>query len=188
MVQRRQFRKDLLFRLRAFTMELPPLRERLDDIKEIALHQINKLCECYGVQKKEFSPDFFDQISRYEWPGNVRELVSALERAVSAASHEPVIFPKHLPIYIRVSLARASVGQDVPTTNETGRGIENSEPLPKLMEMRDAAIAEVEQRYLRDLMKLTHDMSDACRISGLSRSRLYALLKKYGIPSCFRIA
>lgn len=192
MVHRHQFRKDLLFRLRAFTIDLPSLRERIEDIKEISVHHVAKLCECYGFTRKGFSPDFFEVLGRYEWPGNVRELVNALERAVSAAGQEPVIFPKHLPVYIRVQLARASVGQgqeraasEVKTPENNAQG---SKPLPKLIDLRDAAIAEVEQRYMRELMTLTKNMQEACNISGLSRSRLYALLKKYNIPSCFRIS
>ncbi len=187
MAHRRQFRKDLVFRLRAFTMDLPPLRERKEDIREIAAHYMGKFCECYGFDRKKFSTDFFDVLNRYDWPGNVRELVNALERAISAASHEPVIFPKHLPIYIRVSLARASVDPEASLTKEPQLEFEAYEALPSLISVRDEAIAEAEQRYLKELMKLTKDMNEACRISGLSRSRLYALLKKYGIPSCFRI-
>jgi two-component system, NtrC family, response regulator len=188
MVHGHHFRKDLLFRLRAFTIELPPLRHRVEDIREITAHHTDKFCESYGLARKTFSPDFFDMLDRYEWPGNVRELVNALERAVSAARHEPVLFPKHLPVYIRVHLARASVEQGQATVQtslyETGNTCRGT--LPRLLDLRDATIAELEQRYLRELTNLAADMHEACAISGLSRSRLYALLKKYGIPSCLR--
>ena len=184
MVQQHRFRKDLLFRLRAFSMELPRLRDRTDDIREIAAHHVSKLSETYGFAKKSFSPDFFEVLHRYDWPGNVRELVNALERAVSAASHEPVLFPKHLPVYIRVHLVRASLEQGQDNTVPSSFF---ARPLPGLMEVRETSMAEVEQRYLRELMTLTSDMQEASAISGLSRSRLYALLKKHGIPSCFQI-
>ena len=189
MVQRHRFRKDLLFRLRAFTMELPPLRDRIEDIQDIAAHHVNKLCDSYGLAGKSFSPDFFEVLNRYEWPGNVRELVNALERAVSAARHEPVLFPKHLPVYIRVHLARASVEQGQATSeNPFTRAVGlDGTTLPRLVEARDSAIAELEQRYLQELMTLAEDMEQACAISGLSRSRLYALLKKHNLPSCFRL-
>jgi two-component system NtrC family response regulator len=186
MVRHHQFRKDLLFRLRAFTLELPPLRDRLDDIREIAAHHVGRLCKCYGLEKKDFSPDFFEVLDRYGWPGNVRELVNAMERAVSAAKHEPVIFPKHLPINIRISIARASVGQEINPKTALQCRAGKPTPLPKLIDKRDAAIAEVEQQYLKELMALTDDMQEACCIAGLSRSRLYALLKKYNLPSCYR--
>lgn len=189
MVHRHRFRKDLLFRLKAFTMELPPLRQRIEDIPDIAAHHVSKLCHSYQLNNKSFSPDFFEVLGRYDWPGNVRELVNALERAVSAARHEPILFPKHLPVYIRVHLARASVeqGQTGPESS-LGRvdGLEGP-TLPTLVEAREAAIAQLEQRYLRELMTFAVDMEQACSISGLSRSRLYALLKKHNLPSCFRL-
>jgi two-component system, NtrC family, response regulator len=190
MVHRHQFRKDLLFRLRAFTMELPPLRQRIDDIREIAAHHTAKFCESYSLARKAFSPDFFEVLDRYEWPGNVRELVNALERAVSAARHEPLLFPKHLPVYIRVHLARAAVEQGQVAVYTPLPNIDNLSriTLPRLLDLRDATLAETEQRYLQELMNMAVDMRAACVISGLSRSRLYALLKKYGIPSSFRIS
>lgn len=188
MVHRHRFRKDLLFRLRAFTMELPPLRQRIEDIPAIAIHHVDKFCHSYGLAPKTFSPEFFEVMSRYQWPGNVRELVNALERAVSAARHEPVLFPKHLPVYIRVHLARASVEQgqagDLPFVRTDGA---DGATLPRLIEAREAAIAQMEQRYLKELMTMATDMEQACTISGLSRSRLYALLKKHNLPSCFRL-
>ncbi len=189
MVHRHRFRKDLLFRLRAFTMELPPLRQRIEDIPAIAIHHVDRFCHSYGLVAKTFSPEFFEVLSRYQWPGNVRELVNALERAVSAARHEPVLFPKHLPVYIRVHLARASVeqgqgGADLPIIRPEGA---DGATLPRLIEAREAAIAQVEQRYLKELMAMAADMEQACTISGLSRSRLYALLKKHNLPSCFRL-
>ncbi|MFP5212390.1 MAG: sigma 54-interacting transcriptional regulator, partial [Acidobacteriota bacterium] len=189
MVDRHQFRKDLLFRLRAFTIELPSLRERAEDIKEISVYHVGKLCECYGLPDKRFSPDFFEVLARYGWSGNVRELVNALERAVSAAGQEPVIFPKHLPVYIRVHLARASLGQgqEVQEADASQDAAKRPKPILKLVETREAAIAEVERQYMRELMTVSKDMQEACAVSGLSRSRLYALLKKYNIPSCFRI-
>ena len=115
--------------------------------------------------------------------------MNALERAVSAARHEPVLFPKHLPVYIRVHLARASVEQgqaDPESPLARVDGLEGPN-LPTLVEAREAAIAQLEQRYLRELMTFAADMNQACVISGLSRSRLYSLLKKHNLPSCFRL-
>lgn len=189
MVHRHRFRKDLLFRLRAFTMELPSLRHRIEDISLIATHHVDKLCQSYGMNGKSFSPDFFEVLGRYEWPGNVRELVNALERAVSAARHEPVLFPKHLPVYIRVHLARASVeqGQSIPDLPIARIDGPNGTTLPRLVEAREATVAQFEQHYLRELLTLAKDMEQACAMSGLSRSRLYALLKKHSLPPSFRL-
>lgn len=189
MVRLHRFRKDLLYRLRAFTIELPTLRERASDIGKIAAHHVAEICEGYQQPVKSFSPDFIDFLCRYEWPGNVRELVNALERAVAAARQEPVLFPKHLPVYIRVHLARASVEQESASetvTDEAQSSTVQCEPLPRLVDLRDAAIKELERNYLCNLMAQASTMQQACAISGLSRSRLYALLKKHSLPSCFR--
>ena len=62
-----------------------------------------------------------------------------------------------------------------------------SNTLPPLIEAREAAMTHLEHHYLRELMTLAADMQEACTISGLSRSRLYALLKKHNLPSCFRL-
>jgi len=187
MVQLHRFRKDLLYRLRAFTIELPSLRERLDDIREIAAHHLEKICTSYQQPTKSFSPDFFEYLNRYEWPGNVRELVNALERAVAAARQEPVLFPKHLPVYIRVHLARASIEQETDCAGQSplNKNMAQAASLPRLVDVREAAISELEHNYLQDLMHRATTMQEACAISGLSRSRLYALLKKYSLPSCF---
>ena len=114
-------------------------------------------------------------------PAHVRELLNALERAISAAINEPVLFPKHLPTYIRVQLARASVGIQ-PFSNEIQDEPPKASNQLKLAEVREAAMIEVERNYLKELVSVTGgDVSEACLMSGLSRSRLYALLKKYNI-------
>jgi two-component system, NtrC family, response regulator len=182
MVRHGRFRKDLLFRIRAFSMELPPLRERLEDIEELVKYQMTQLCECYGMRKKDFSPEFFEVLKRYSWPGNVRELFNALERAIAAARHEPALFPKHLPTYIRIELARSSVSDESALRDAAPETAGTAKSIPSLKQVRDAAVAEVEQRYVRDLATLTSgDIGEACRLSGLSRSRLYHLLKKYSV-------
>lgn len=181
MVQRRAFRKDLLFRLRAFTVELPVLRERIEDVREIATHHVARLCRAYGVKRKGFSEDFFDVLGRYDWPGNVRELVSAIERAICASHHDPILFPKHLPTYIRVALARRKVTRVSFRGRESAGETSPGQPLPAFAEYRENALREAEQRYLVSLLDSSGGIREACRISGLSRSRLYALLKKYDL-------
>jgi len=172
MVQDGTFRSDLLFRVRTLPIELPPLSARKEDIKELAMYHMARVCERYQIGTKGFSPEVFDALMAYEWPGNVRELVNAIERAISDAYHEPTLFPKHLPLDLRVKVARSSVKKEaIPTA-------EGVIPLGSLAECRHAA----EGRYLRDLMFQTKGkIKEACRISGLSRSRLYVLLKEHNL-------
>lgn len=184
MVQHRQFRKDLLFRLRGFTIELPPLREHPEDIAALSDYHMAQLCGCYGIKKKGYSPEFFEVLARYNWPGNVRELVNALERAVAAARHEPILFPKHLPTYIRVQLARSSVAPEQESQQAVKGARAPDQSFPRLADVRETAIAHAERRYLKELIAQSKgDVQKACRIAGLSRSRLYALLKKYQIST-----
>jgi two-component system NtrC family response regulator len=179
MVRRDLFREDLLFRLRSFTIELPPLRERTEDIPDLITYYEAKLCERYGIEPKELSPDFYDTLATYSWPGNVRELIHSLERALINGRYERVLFPKHLPTYIRAQIARSSVNEKgMPEVREA----DAPRAFPTIQEVRDRAIAEVEKKYLMDLIALTRgDIKEACRLSGLSRSRLYLLLKKHGV-------
>ncbi len=172
MVRQGTFRSDLLFRLRTLTIELPPLSERKEDIKELAMYHMARVCERYQIGTKGFAPEFFDALMAYEWPGNVRELVNAVERAITAGYQEPTLFPKHLPLEIRVKVARSSVKKEgTPPSDDAA-------PLGPLSEYRRVA----ERRYLEELVGRTRgNIRDACRISGLSRSRLYALLKEHNL-------
>lgn len=184
MADRGKFRKDLLYRLRSITIELPPLRERHNDIKELAWYYTARISERYGAEIKGFSSDFFDVLFAYDWPGNVRELVKTLEGAISDARYEPTLFPKHLPAPIRIRLARASVSKDPYTAD---KGIQTKNKLISIMpykfrEVREVAISEMEKNYFQDLMKLAKgSIKKSCEVSGLSRNRLYFYLKRHNI-------
>jgi len=184
MVRSGGFREDLLFRIRTLVLDLPPLRETKEDIKDLAVFYLVRFCEQYGVAMKSFSPEFQDVLRTYDWPGNVRELIQALEKAIVSAGEEPVLFPKHLPEHIRVHLARAAVLKKRPATAEKeDAGEEEGTPV-SLKDFREEHLGRLEKRYLESLMRtMGGDIGAACRTSGLSRSRLYTLLKKYGIPT-----
>jgi len=175
MVQEGRFREDLFFRLRAVTIELPPLRERPEDIKELIFYYVNKICTRHGTEVKGFSPEFMEALCAYEWPGNIRELVNALESSIAAALHENILYPKHLPTHIRVHLIRGAVNKKddiaIPPVNMTS-----------LKERRELVYAREERQYLQDLMSITgRNIREACEMSGLRRARLYQLIKKHGI-------
>ena len=180
MVRQGRFREDLLFRIRTLAIESPPLREIPEDIKKLTLFFMNDLCERFGIVPKGASPEFWDIVTEYQWPGNVRELIQALEKALLSAKDEPMLFPKHLPTYIRIQAARDSFPKKPASPGKPE--IRSSVPKvpPKLKEIRKAAVSEAEKQYLKDLISFVGgDNNKACRISGLSRSRYYTLLKKY---------
>jgi two-component system NtrC family response regulator len=176
------FRQDLLYRLQAVTIEIPPLRERRQDIREIALHHVDRICKRWNIAAKGYSPDFFDVLAAYRWPGNARELVNTLEHALSNAAEDPILFPKHLPAQIRVAFTRARLTKDEAAAPDSGSGVAEAEDIETFRDFRESTVAAAEKQYLEKLMARTHgDVATACRISGLSRPRLYSLLKKYEI-------
>jgi two-component system NtrC family response regulator len=180
MVKSERFRSDLLFRISTFVIELPSIRERPEDIKELARYHIDRICDHYGTPTKEFSPDFLEMLAAYSWPGNVRELVNTLERTIAAARFESILFPKHLPINLRIEVTKTTMKREAPSQKPTEQS--GSISLPPLHELRDSIYSNVEKQYLLDLMVLTdNNVTEACRVSGLSPSRFYALLKKQGI-------
>jgi two-component system NtrC family response regulator len=177
-----RFRKDLLFRLITFVIELPALRERIKDIKEITNYYVDKLCKKYGGKSKIISNEFLELLSQYDWPGNIRELVSTLERAVVMEPFSPTLYPKHLPDYIRATILDVSTGKQKTVTGNQQSALNSLNKLLPWREYRQKTMYQVEKRYLKDLIQSTGgDIKAACDISGLKRARLYQLLKKYNI-------
>jgi two-component system NtrC family response regulator len=178
MVAKEQFRSDLYYRIRSLIIPVPPLRERNGDIKELCFYFTEKLCQRYGKEIKGFSPNFFETIAEYKWPGNVREMLNALESAIVVAVEEPMLFKKHLPEAIRIAVARNAVGK-----NKIAKPVvPASVPTQSLKQHRDEAILQIEKNYLLELMRTSQgNIMQACKLSGLSRPRLYGLMKKYSI-------
>jgi two-component system NtrC family response regulator len=182
MTNKGSFREDLLFRLRAFNLPLPPLRSRREDIKALANHYIIRICERQGIGIKGVSPDFIEMLTRYSWPGNVRELINALETAISAASGEDMLFSMHIPDYIRIQIAKASLPDGQAKGIAATADFSEANPLPSFKSYRKEATERAEKEYLERLTALTdRKVQEACRISGLSRSRYYELIKRHGI-------
>jgi two-component system NtrC family response regulator len=178
MVQDGAFRPDLLFRLQSLVVDLPPLRERIKDVKDIAFFYISKFCDRYSLGTKGWSPEFLEALNTYHWPGNVRELINALERSVSVAHDELNLFPIHLPTHIRSQMARASFEPKQASKAFSDVSADPSDPFSDL----NSLIETTETKYFQDLMAFTGgDIKEVCRISGLSRAQVYRLLKKYNI-------
>lgn len=181
MVEEGTFRSDLLFRLRSFIIELPPLRKRKDDIKALARYHVDRFCEQYGQASKGFSPEFLAMLTSYPWPGNVRELVSTLERTLAATRFEQTLYPQHLPSHIRIHVRRAQMEKDASAPAASDAALPSG-TLQTLQDYRESIWNQAEQQYLVQLMdKNRDDITAACEMSGLSQSRLYALLKKHQI-------
>ena len=181
MVQREEFRRDLFYRLLGIQIQLPPLRAIAEDINELACNFIRRHCQRLKIEGKGFSSDFLDALMQYEWPGNIRELMNTIEQAIAQAGKEAILYPRHLPKTIRAQLARRALGTtDAQAEQETE--ILKADTFPDLKSHRKQQIVELETQYLKNLMRITlGNIEQSCRIAGLSRARLYALLKRYDI-------
>lgn len=178
MVKDGSFRKDLLFRIRAIEIKLPPLRDRGQDIQEITIRKIHQLSQRYGTGTKGMSPEFLETMAAQRWPGNVRELINVLEYALASAGKDPILFPKHLPpAYRAAKLERDSRQRSKEEASHKDVSEDHGE-FPTLSKYRE----ETEKNYLQILLvKARGDREKACRLSGMSQSRLYGLLKKHNL-------
>ena len=148
-----QFREDLYYRLNVVAIELPPLRERKEDIPLLAQHFLKEFAVENQKEITGFSPEATDFLLKYEWPGNIRELENAIERAVILAKNS----------YIEVA--------DLPQEN-----LLLAQPAsPK------KSIGEVERNHILNILSETGgNYSEAARILGISRVTLYNKARAYG--------
>ena len=169
MVKDGSFRADLLFRLQALTIKLPPLKERLDDLKDLVIYFLGKLCERYNQETKGIAPDLIEALSCHNWPGNIRELHQIVEQIFSQTVGIPTLFSAHLPQDLRIRLARATVQQEINN---------NTMPTCSLPSWKEYK-RQTETSYIEKLTQLSEqNIQKASKISGLSRARLYQLLDK----------
>jgi DNA-binding NtrC family response regulator len=99
-VAERQFREDLFFRLSVFPIQIPPLRERVDDVLILARHFVEKFCRDLNKTELTLAPGAIDELRAYQWPGNVRELQNCIERAVILTEGD-AIHARHLSLSFR---------------------------------------------------------------------------------------
>src|SRR5258708_12839759 len=110
MVQRREFREDLYYRLNVVQLNLPPLRDRRDDIHLLALHFLQMAAQQFNKSVKKFSRAALHALDEYAWPGNVRELENVVQRAaVICDGHSVELWP--LPSSVRDSCENSSPSQ-----------------------------------------------------------------------------
>ena len=186
MVKENRFREDLLYRIRSFLVHSPPLRDRPGDIAELAMYHVTRQCEKMEIQTKGFSPDFFEAINAYNWPGNVRELLNTIDSALAAAGEQPILFPQHLPIKIRAKIAKSGLktfAQDsLIEESLSDLAALPDESVSTYKKFRDQLLDAGEKHYFLRVCNLSQgNVKEACKITGLSQSRLYFFLQKHEI-------
>jgi DNA-binding NtrC family response regulator len=168
MVKEGLFRKDLYYRLKVMVVEMPPLRDRLEDILLLSNLFIEENNKEYNKTIKGFSDEAKKLMVQYAWPGNVRELKNVIERAMILTDQE-VITPKHLPFELK------QFEKMVP--ENTGGEISEAP-----MDLSDMSLEGMEKTHLsRVLKRLEWNKSKASKFLGISRATLRAKIKKYNI-------
>ncbi len=163
MVSDKNFRQDLLYRLNTFVVEIPPLKQRIDDIVPMAENFIVKSAARYNKPTPILSTQAKQQLLSYAWPGNVRELSHTLERATLLAGDE--IFPEHLML---VEVASNDVAPAIETASE---GLADN-----------LTMEEIEKKVIEHRLKLNKgNAMDAAKSLAMSRSAFYRRLDKFGL-------
>jgi two-component system nitrogen regulation response regulator NtrX len=169
-IRKGAFREDLYFRLNVIPFEVPPLRERREDIPPLARHFIAEFSEEYGKRAKELAPEALDLLTALPWPGNVRELRNIIERLVIMTPGD-LIEARHLPAPLVGALVPAGDGAAAAVLSD----------FPSLAEARE----DFEKRYIRKkYQECGGNMSRTAEALQVERSNLYRKMKGYGlIPS-----
>jgi two-component system, NtrC family, response regulator HydG len=179
-----KFREDLYYRLSPLRIDLPALRDRLEDIPHIARRLLDRHGRRIGRAGVAFSDAAMAALTAYPWPGNVRELANAIEFALTLSKGD-LIEAHHLPSYVpsrQESQGPASGTGQAPSRPgaKSGSGVNLEVPYS---EARAEVLRDFDRSYLEELMQATAgNLSAAARRSGIDRSNLRRMLRQLGIP------
>jgi DNA-binding NtrC family response regulator len=162
LVEDKQFREDLFYRLSVIAIDVPPLRERKEDIPFLVDHFVQKCCARQKAAGVSVSPEALEILTKYAWPGNVRELENLIERLVVLRKGS-VVLPEHLPAEFRQQKPRiAKVALELPD-----EGID---------------LEEVEKEILLQALQRYHwNQTHAARYLNISRKTLIYRMEKFGM-------
>jgi len=161
MVREGTFREDLFYRLNVLTLQLPPLRQHPEDIPLLVQNFLTQYCNRTGEYKK-IASEVIDIFYSYSWPGNIRELKALIERILVCSDME-VITKDDLPLNICLGIRECKYNEDPHST-------------------LNKALEETERELIKKALEMAHESkSEAARILGISRTRLYRKLKQFGL-------
>lgn len=156
MLENGEFRQDLLYRINTVEIELPPLRERVEDIPLLADHYLKQFAKKYKKRIRKVSAAAMKELEMYSWPGNIRELQHAIERAVIMAEGS-MLEPDDFVLF-------------------------NKSKAKSDMEFDTYDLDEVEKKVIKKVLDKTHgNISHAARELGLTRTSLYRRMEKHGL-------
>ena len=163
-ISRGNFREDLFYRLNVIPFFVPPLRERKEDIPQLARYFLKEFASTYGRRPREMTDDAIEALMRYSWPGNVRELRNVIERIVIMNPTTSRFERKHLPPLVYRNGGRGSARTEFSTLHQA----------------RDA----YERDYILKKLDENHgNVTRTAEVLGLERSHLYRKMKTLGIAA-----
>jgi DNA-binding NtrC family response regulator len=169
------FREDLYHRINVFSIFLPPLREKKEDIPLLALHFLNQFNLMLEKNIKSISEESMKLLIDYPWPGNVRELQNAIQQAIIMA--EDIILPEHLPFYIKENKGAGLAPVLLPEKNNLN--------LPNgfsLKNMINQLSQNAERKIILDVLKRTNwNKAEAARLLKINYKTLYLKIKECGL-------
>ncbi|MFC1734476.1 sigma-54-dependent transcriptional regulator [Candidatus Hydrogenedentota bacterium] len=178
-VAEQDFRQDLFFRLNVLPIHVPPLRERRDDIPSLVKGLMASCCERYSISVKQVDPEALEVLVNYHWPGNIRQLSNAVQHAATTAGNDLIVFAKHLPNEIRVASLKARYTLDGSLLDGAEMSDDAETALKPWTAFKKDATERAEREYVTKLQAATGgDVGEALKISDMSRSSYYALVKK----------
>lgn len=174
MVVRKEFRQDLYYRLNVIKIDIPPLRDRINDIPLIANSLIRKLERKFHRHGIQVSNEVFQILKRHHWPGNVRELENVLERCVNVLNGN-VITVEQLPLYL---YEKPTTDRRYDLTVSSRKGTNEQIPVKPLKEVIEEAEIEA---IIKALNETKGNKVEAARLLGIGKSTFYDKCKLYKI-------
>jgi len=173
MVKEEKFRQDLFYRLNVFPISIPPLRERKNDVPQLAYHFLKRFCGKTGKVISGFSDDALETLVNFNWPGNVRQLKNVIERLV-IMSDGTQLNQKVLYDNLEIGPSKELVDASVP------RNLEELKAVKKIF--IENHFGKIETAFLlKALLKADGNITKAAKIVGMQRSNFSALMKNYDI-------
>ncbi|HDR7354503.1 PAS domain S-box protein [Bacillus cereus] len=170
MVQRGEFREDLYYRLNVFEIDIPPLRERKEDMIHITEFLIKKLNGELGSNVLSLDKRVRDIFMEHDWPGNIRELENVLERAMNVIEGM-IIQVYHLPAYLRKKDLEEELNHEIFTMDQEKH---------EMSYLLQAEVESAEKRAItRALEKTAGNVKEAAELLGIHRASLYRKIEKY---------
>jgi transcriptional regulator with GAF, ATPase, and Fis domain len=175
-----RFREDLYYRLNVITIPMPPLRERTEDILELALFFLMRSAQKCGKRITHIDPEALAALERHRWPGNVRELENVMERAVVLAESEHITLADLPAEVARPGRLPSRIVETKPNGRRTSAAFLESPSINSLAS-DDATPAWEREALLSALRKCSGNKARAARLLGIPRSTYFSKLKKHGL-------